>query len=169
MSLGQRENEWENKRQSQTYLGKVMENPIVSTLYSNFSDATHSATSIKAGSSQYIHSLQETAHYEERRLGYILLSLGKVFVIGVPPVASLTCNLVSGFSLLFIPVFALGTIVGTGEDDVGMAFPSRRAFSRAAFSARSRLSASIWALMAALAFWSSSFSADTQKVGWMEE
>ena len=41
-----------------------------------------------------------------------------------------------------------------------MGLPSRRAFSRAAFSARAFLSASIWALMAARAFWSSIFSGE---------
>ena len=43
-------------------------------------------------------------------------------------------------------------------DESMIGWPSRRAFSRAAFSARAFLSASIWALTAALAFASSIFS-----------
>lgn len=75
----------------------------------------------------------------------------------------LTCSLVSLYSL---PLTAGAGAAGWEEaaaveldDPPGTySLPSRNAFSRAAFSARSRLSASIWALIAARAFASSSFS-----------
>jgi hypothetical protein len=90
-------------------------------------------------------------------LRYALASLDSVVVYGWPPLAVRICNLVSLKSLP-ATVLAAGVGADTGDEASDMAFPSRNAFSRAAFSARSRLSASICALIAAFARTSSIFS-----------
>jgi len=88
----------------------------------------------------------------------LLASLDNVVTYGCPPLAIRICSLVSGKSLPATVGFG-----GAGVDGVagswGRGAPSLRAFSLAAFSARSFLSASIWALTFARAFASSSFSA----------
>ena len=90
-----------------------------------------------------------------------LESLGSVVVSGCPPLASRICRRVS---LNSRPGTEAATVGGAGGGaevpamSAGGGAPSRNAFSCAAFCARSRLSASICALIAARAFFSSSFS-----------
>ena len=90
-----------------------------------------------------------------------LESLGSVVVSGCPPLASRICRRVSLNSRPGIEAATGGGAAGGAEVpamSAGGGTPSRNAFSCAAFCARSRLSASICALMAARAFFSSSFS-----------
>jgi hypothetical protein len=85
-----------------------------------------------------------------------------------PPPAALAIRICSLVSLKSLPAMAVelpGAAGDVGEAEAGPAagtsnsdLPSRKAFSRAAFSARARLSASIWARMAAFAFASSILS-----------
>ena len=69
-------------------------------------------------------------------------SLGSVVVIGGPPVDNRTCNLVSFVSLLEVEAAAAAGVGGV-TSVASKAWPSRSAFSLAAFSARAFLSASI--------------------------
>jgi len=96
-----------------------------------------------------------------------LASLGSVVVSGCPPLASRICKRVSLNSRPGIEAAAAAAaavVAGPGATAAGgagggaAAAPSRSAFSCAAFCARSRLSASICALIAAMAFLSFSFS-----------
>jgi hypothetical protein len=88
-----------------------------------------------------------------------------------PPPAALAIRICSLVSLKSLPATAVelpaaaGDVGDVGEAEAGPAagtsnsdLPSRKAFSLAAFSARARLSASIWARMAAFAFASSILS-----------
>lgn len=96
---------------------------------------------------------------------YSLASLESVVTYGCPPLAIRICNLVSGKSFPATAGFggaAADVVAGSG----GRVAPSLRAFSLAAFSARSLLSASIWALTRARAFASSSFSV---QFGWPQK
>lgn len=109
----------------------------MSTEYARFSLATNSATS-RSGASD-----------------------GNVLTSGAPPTCRRIWRRVCGASLLLPPPkLAVGFGIDAGASAIGCpdACASRSAFSRAAFSARSRLSASICALIAARARWSSSFS-----------
>lgn len=119
------------------HLGNVVENLTVSTEYARFSLATNSATSRRGA-------------FESN-----------VLTSGWPPTCRRIWRRVCGASeLLPPPNDAVGFGVAAGVSTLSpLAAASRRAFSRAAFSARSRLSASICALIAARARWSSSFSA----------
>ena len=94
-----------------------------------------------------------------------LASLGSVVVSGCPPLASRICRRVSLNSRPGTEAVA-GAGGGTEVLAVatGGATPSRNAFSRAAFCARSRLSTSICALIAARAFLSFSFSERKKKL-----
>jgi len=91
---------------------------------------------------------------------YIRDSLGSVVVNGWPPEAKRICSRVSLNSLLEPLCTATAAAAGVvwGALLIGVDCPSRRAFSRAAFSARAFLSASICALTAARARASSIFS-----------
>ena len=102
---------------------------------------------------------------------HVLESLDSVVTYGVPPLASLIWSRVSLKSLpatapppLEDADVAAAVEVAAVEEEAGGASestigrPSRSAFSRAAFSARAFLSASIWARTAALAFASSILS-----------
>lgn len=97
-----------------------------------------------------------------RKKGTQLESLGSVVVNGCPPLASRICNRVSLKSRPAIEdtAGAAAATADAGAEVVATEVvpPSRRAFSCAAFCARSRLSASICALIAARAFLSFSFS-----------
>ena len=100
--------------------------------------------------------------------GTALASLDNVVVYGWPPVAIRICNRVSLKSLPATPL--AGAAAGLGAVDVlaelsNTGWPSRIAFSRANFSARAFLSASIWALIAALARASSILSTDSTESG----
>jgi hypothetical protein len=86
-----------------------------------------------------------------------LASLESVVTYGCPPLAMRICNLVSGKSFPATAGFG-GAATDVVAGSSGRGAPSLRAFFLAAFSARSRLSASIWALIRARAFASSSFS-----------
>ena len=98
-----------------------------------------------------------------------LASLRSVVVSGAPPLASRICKRVSGKSRPAsedVAGAAAGAAAGRAARAGGgaaagagaVAVPSRSAFSCAAFCARSRLSASIFSLIAARAFLSFSFS-----------
>ena len=95
---------------------------------------------------------------------YSLASSESLITYGCPPCAMRICSLVSGKSVPGTVGFsgiAADMVVGS----TGRGVPSSRAFSLAAFSARSRLSASIWALIHARAFASSCFSASRSGYG----
>jgi hypothetical protein len=112
----------------------------VSTLYASDSEATHSATSTRAErkhGATSSHSLESEANVLVNGGPPALSRICRQHVPGDGP----TCSLVSGFSELLT--------AATGFDGAGFALevvggkvaPSLAAFSRAAFSARSRLSA----------------------------
>ena len=112
--------------------------------------------------------MQETEIWNQKN---VLASLDKVVVYGCPPLATRICNLVSLKSFPATPldvleaVFAPVTAAADVSELSGTGLPSRSAFSRANFSARACLSASIWALTAALARASSILSSKT----WVSE
>jgi hypothetical protein len=109
----------------------------------------------------------------KKKRGTQLELLGSVVVSGWPPLASRICNRVSLNSRPGSEVVAAGAATATAAaTGVGaravlvaaVAVPSRWAFSSAAFCARSRLSASIFALIAARAFLSFSFSVNGEEL-----
>jgi len=105
---------------------------------------------------------QRLTHKEKRETQ--LASLGSVVVSGCPPLASLICKRVSLNSRPGTEVKVEVAAEAKAEAEApatgagATAAPSRSAFSFAAFCARSRLSVSICALIAARALLSSSFS-----------
>jgi hypothetical protein len=106
--------------------------------------------------SAHVGHLDDNAR-ETRKKGnnHVLESLGSVVTYGVPPLSSLIWSRVSLKSLPATAPPPLEEAAGVTEEVAGASTigrPSRSAFSRAAFSARAFLSASIWALTAALAF-----------------
>jgi len=139
------------------YLGKCCVKVTVSTLTERLCAATNSATSCKADSMYF-----NLSALTDKCALNVLDSLGRVVVYGAPPLANRICNRVSLKSLpatmLDDDAIAAGDSIPDAAGLSMIGLPSRKAFSRAAFSARTCLSASIWALIAALAFTSSAFS-----------
>jgi hypothetical protein len=137
-------------------------NVTVSTSTVKVWPATNSATSRRATKKRRWAIDQRRLPFRRRKKGTQLESLGSVVVNGCPPLASRICNRVSLKSRPAIEDTAgvAAATAGAGAEVVATEVvpPSRRAFSCAAFCARSRLSASICALIAARAFLSFSFS-----------
>ena len=141
-----------------THRGKCWVKVTVSTSTVKVWPATNSATSRSAIRNGLLGFLLKIETNNKKTQ---LESLGSVVVNGCPPLASRICRRVS---LNSRPGTEVVTVAGAPEGAevpavlAGGATPSRSAFSCAAFSARSRLSTSICALIAARAFFSSSFS-----------
>ena len=146
----------------EAHLGKCWANETVSTSRVSVCAATYSATSWSAVDSG-------SARSRGRRQHHILDSLGNVVTYGAPPLASRIWSRVSLKSLPLAPLEEADVVAGvaaataveeeeeaSGASTIGR--PSRSAFSRAVFSARAFLSASICARTAALALASSILS-----------
>ena len=137
----------------------------MSTSIDKLCPAINSATSRRATRIDDEKIREGQAHRREVR-GTQLASLRSVVVSGAPPLASRICRRVSGKSrpasedVAGAAAAGRGARAGGGAGAGAVAVPSRSAFSCAAFCARSRLSASIFSLIAARAFLSFSFSVE---------
>lgn len=120
-------------------------NVTVSTSTVNDWPATNSATSRSAKAGRSLDQETDILKAQTNEKGTQLASLGSVVVSGCPPLASRICKRVSLNSRPGIEVAAGAAAVAASPVDAEgtAAAPSRIAFSCAAFSARSRLSASI--------------------------
>jgi hypothetical protein len=149
-----------------TYLGKCCANVTVSTSTVNVCPAKNSATSRRAKARHQLLGRNTDGEHDDA-----LASLDNVVVYGCPPLAIRICNRVSLKSLPAAPLAGeVAEEAGLGAalvlaGSLGIGWPSRIAFSRANFSARVFLSASIWALMAAFARASSILSEDRERTG----